>query len=439
MTNKFILLFIASSLLLFGACNKGNVKGVKTDTVQKRNITESVSANGKIQPEIDVKISPEVSGKVMMVHVKEGDEVKKGDLLITLNPDLLEASLSRSTASLNNMRANYASARARSVQAEAQFTNQKKMYDRTKDLFAQGVISQAEMDQAESNYLVAEAERSAANESVSAAMYSVRSAEATEKEAKDNLGRTMIYAPNDGVITALQVEEGETVLGTIQTIGTEVMRVSKLDLMEVDVEVNESDIVRVSMNDTAFIEVDAYLDRKFTGVVTEISNAANNSGMMSTDQVTNFSVKIRILPSSYSDLMKEGDAMSNPFRTGMSATVEINTDSKQSVLSIPIEAVTTRTDTTKIESFKERRERKKEAEADPENNEPIECVFLYNDGIAKIRPVKTGIQDNRYIEIISGLEEGEEVITGPYAVVSRELEEGSKVELDDDGDKDDDE
>jgi HlyD family secretion protein len=423
------LLFI-SILILFSACDGGDAKEVKTEDVKKRDLVELVSANGKIQPEIDVKISPEVSGKVMTVHVKEGDAVKKGDLLITLIPDLLDANLSRATATMNTSRANFANARARAAQAEAQFVNQEKSYKRSQDLFKQGVISQSEMDQADASYLVAQAERTAAQESVSGAQYSVKSAEATQKEAQDNLARTRIYAPNDGVITALRVEEGETVLGTIQTIGTEIMRVSNLDLMEVDVEVNESDIVRVSMGDTASIEVDAYLDRKFKGVVTEISNAASNaSGMMSTDQITNFSVKIRILPDSYADLTSKNPTMANPFRTGMSATVDINTDSKKGVLSVPIESVTTRTDTTKIESFKERMARKKEVREHPEENEPIECVFILKEGKAHIRAVKTGIQDNRYIEIVSGLADGETVISGPYATVSRELEEGMEVEL----------
>ena len=421
--------------LLF-SCKNGEEKEVKTEEVIKRNLVELVSANGKIQPEIDVKISPEVSGKVMTVHVKEGDEVKKGDLLITLIPDLLDANLSRATATMNNSRANYANARARAAQAEAQFTNQEKSYGRSLDLFEQGVISQSEMDQAEASFLVAEAERTAARETVSASQYAVKSAEATQKEAQDNLARTRIYAPNDGVITALRVEEGETVLGTIQTIGTEIMRVSKLDLMEVDVEVNESDIVRVNMGDTASIEVDAYLDRKFQGVITEISNAAtNSSGMISADQITNFSVKIRIIPASYADLVKASSGMINPFRTGMSATVDINTDSKNNVLTVPIESVTTRTDTTKADSFKERMARKKELREHPEENEPIECVFILEDGKARIRAVKTGIQDNRYIEIISGLSEGETVISGPYATVSRELEEGTEVKVTEDTEK----
>jgi len=430
------LLLVFTFLLLLGSCNKGDEKEIKVEDVQKRNLVELVSANGKIQPEIDVKISPEVSGKVKTVHVKEGDEVKKGALLITLNPDLLDANLSRAVATANNSRANYANARARAAQAEAQFINEEKNYQRSKDLFAQGVTSQAEKDQADATFLVAQAERTAAQETVSGAQYSVRSAEATEKEARDNLGRTSIYAPNDGVITALRVEEGETVLGTIQTIGTEIMRVSKLDLMEVDVEVNESDIVRVAMGDTASIEVDAYLDRKFKGVVTEISNAASNtSGVMSTDQITNFSVKIRILPESYADLTKDQDGMSNPFRTGMSATVDITTDSKQNVLSVPIESVTTRTDTSKADSFKERMERRKEARENAADLKPMEVVFVMEDGKASIRVVTTGIQDSRYIEILSGLKEGDRVISGPYATVSRELEQGMAVKIGEEDEK----
>lgn len=423
---KLILGCLTLAVLLF-ACDKGDKKSVQVEAVKKRNIIEKVSANGKIQPETDVKISPEVSGKILEVNVKEGDVVKKGDLLLVLNPDLMEASVSRASASLNTTKANLASARARLAQAAAQFVNVEQSYNRSQKLYTDGVISKAEMDQAESSYQTSRAEKTASDESVNAARYNVRSAEATRKEASDNLGRTSIYAPNDGIITALQVEVGETVLGTIQMAGTEVMRVSDLAVMEVDVEVNESDIVRVALGDTADVEVDAYQDKVFIGLVTEIANAATNATSMSTDQVTNFSVKIRILPSSYEDILAKNEGLVSPFRTGMSATVDIRTARKNGALTIPIEAVTTRTDTTRSESFRDKMKKKKEAK--DYDLDPITCVFLKDGDESIIQVVTTGIQDNRYIEILTGLSEGQEVIVGPYATVSRELENGTDVEI----------
>ncbi len=422
-------------IMLLFSCDKGDKKSVQVEEVKKRDIVEKVSANGKIQPETDVKISPEVSGKILEIRVKEGDAVKEGDLLMILNPDLLEASVSRASASLNTSKANLANAKARLAQASAQFVNAEQSYSRSQQLLASDVISKAEMDQAESTYQTALAEKTAADESVNAARYSVKSAEATRKEANDNLGRTSIYAPNDGIITALQVEVGETVLGTIQMAGTEVMRVSNLDIMEVDVDVNESDIVRVAFGDTADVEVDAYQDKVFIGIVTEIANAASNATAMSTDQVTNFSVKIQILPSSYEDILAKNKDLVSPFRTGMSATVDIRTARKNDALTVPIEAVTTRTDTTQSDSFKEKLEKRKQAKE--EDIDPVTCVFLQVDGESKIQVVKTGIQDNKYIEILTGLSEGQEIIVGPYATVSRELENGSEVEVKDEDDEED--
>jgi HlyD family secretion protein len=420
----FLLILMA---LILGSCEDSKDMEVGVEEVSSRDITEKVSANGKIQPEVDVKITSEISGKITAIHVKEGDMVETGELLISINSDLLEANQNRASATLDNSRANHANAKARAAQADARFAISEKNYGRTVELFQDGVVSQAEMDQVEAEFLSSKAEADAAKESVKAAYYSVRSAEATKKEADDNLDRTNIYAPTDGVITALQVEEGETVLGTIQMSGTELMRVSKLDLMEVDVEVNESDIVRVSLGDTAEVEVDAYMDEMFLGVVTEIANASTNAGLGGADQVTNFSVKIRILPSSYSELMESQGDGKNPFRTGLSATVEIITNRRLGVLSIPIESVTTRTDTSSAGSFRDRLERRKEERENKDDLEPMECVFLFKEGEARIQVVKTGVQDNRYIEITEGLVEGQEVITGPYSAVSRDLENGSDV------------
>ncbi|MEM7161159.1 MAG: efflux RND transporter periplasmic adaptor subunit [Bacteroidota bacterium] len=413
--------------------NQNNGMEVDAEQAELRTIVEKVSANGKIQPEIDVKITSEISGKITKIYVKEGDEVKAGDILLAINPDILESTVSRSNANLNNSKAGLAAAKAAMAQAEATFVNAEKDYDRQKVLFQEKVLSNAEWDAAVAAFEVAKSQLESAKQNVNSAEYSVKSAAATRKEASDNLGRTKIYAPADGIITALQVEEGETVLGTIQMAGTELMRVSKLEVMEVAVDVNESDIVKVEMGDTSLVEVDAYRDREFKGIVTEIANTANNAtSMMSTDQVTNFSVKIRILNDSYKDLIEEGQNNITPFRTGMSASVDIQTNRGERMLTIPIESVTTREDSTKfstdskerIEQKKQRRKKKKASE----NQDPFECVFVIEDGVAVLYPVKTGIQDDKYIHILKGIKEGDEVITGPYTIVSKKLENGEEVD-----------
>src|SRR5690554_4354040 len=370
---------------------------VITAKVERRDITESVAANGKIQPENDVVINSDVAGQIVELHVKEGDSVKQGDLLLKINPDLFESALSRAEAALNSARANLSTARARLAQSTAQFVQAQRNFQRNKSLFEQDVISESEFEQAESNFLVAQADQEAAEQSVEAARFTVASSEATRNEAADNLKRTSIFAPRDGTVSALAREAGESILGTQQMSPTEIMRISDLNTMEVDVDVNESDIIRISKGDTALLEVDAYLDRKFKGVVTEIANAAKNVGGMSTDQVTNFSVKISILKSSYSDLITDNSPW--PFRPGMSATVEILTKTGNDLLTVPIEAVTTRSDTT---GSANRFQAKTDTLNIKEDQKDVVCVFLYDNGIARLVPVETGIQDSRYIEIKSG-------------------------------------
>lgn len=390
-----------------------------------QDITESVSANGKIQPEKDVVINSDVAGQIVDLYVREGDQVEKGDLLLRINPDLFESALSRAEAALNNARANLSTAKARLAQSSAQLIQAKRAYERNTNLLESGAISDAEYEQIEANFLVAEADKEAAEQSVEAAKFNVASAQATRNEAADNLKRTSIFAPQDGIVSALAREKGESVLGTQQMSPTEIMRISDMSVMEVDVDVNESDIIRISKGDTALLEVDAYLDRKFKGVVTEMANAAKNVGGLSTDQVTNFSVKISVLKSSYEDLITETSQW--PFRPGMSATVEILTKTGTGLLSVPIEAVTTRSDTSSsgIERLKSG---ETSAPKDKKVDKDVVCVFRYENGKARLVPVETGIQDSRYISITSGLKEGDEVIRGPYDVVSRKLRNGDEVQ-----------
>lgn len=398
--------------LLIVAVTRGGGKetaAVDVEAVALRDLTERVSASGKIQPEVEVNITAEVSGMITALEVKEGDLVNTGDFLVEINPDLYESARNRALAALNSARSNLASSQAREAQSEAAFFAAEKDWARTQQLFEDRVISQAEYDAGSANFQTAEANLRSARAGVQAAEFGITSAQATLQEATDNLSRTKIYAPKAGTITALSKEIGESVQGTGMMAGEVIMKVSDLTTMEVNVEVNESDIVRVSVGDEAEVEVDAYLDESFPGVVTEIGNTALNAtgGMMSADQVTNFSVKIRLLRSGYQHLLAAGDSLGSPFRPGMSATVDILTASEAGALSVPIQAVTSRNDTVGLFVFEE-------SEAGV-----TRAVWL---------PVKTGIQDNLHIALKSDqLEEGTEVIKGPYDQVARKLENGQLV------------
>lgn len=407
---------IIASIIIFGKGNKDESKVVEVAKATKMTIVETVSATGKIQPEIEVKISSEVSGEVIALPVKEGQQVKKGDLLVKINPDIYVSGVNRTAASVSNTRAGL-------NQAEAQVKEAKANYDRNKTLFEKGVISKAEWDRIVSAYEVAMATKQSA-------YYNVQSAAATLTEAKDNLGRTTIYAPADGTISLLSIELGERVLGTQQMAGTEIMRIANLNNMEVEVDVNENDIVKVSIGDKAEIEVDAYLKRKFSGTVTSISNSASTA--LTADQVTNFKVKIRIEKDSYQDLLTDKPASYSPFRPGMTATVDIITKTNADVIGVPISAVVIKDDTTSVkkdivaELEKEEQEKKGTA---PKTNQKFECVFVKVGNKAKLRVVKTGIQNDSNIEIISGLKPGEDIIVGPYTLVSKELMANDKVRL----------
>lgn len=436
-TLKYVLIGLGVLIVLIiiakktGLIGKPETTKVTTDIAIKRTIVEIVSANGKIQPEVEVKISPDVSGEIVELKVKEGDQVKKGDLLAKINPDMYISNLDKMVAALNSSKANLANSKARLAQVQAQFTNAKLTFDRNEKLWKENTISQSEYDAAKSAYEVAKSEVDAANETVIAAQYNVKSTEASLKEAKDNLTKTAIFAPVDGTISKLNVEKGERVVGTSQFAGTEIMRIADLSEMEVNVSVNENDIVRVHLGDTALVEVDAYLNRKFKGVVTEIANSANTTGV-SADQITNFDVKIRIVRESYLDLLAGKEKDESPFRPGMSATVDIQTKTVYNVLSVPIQSVTTRDDTTggKMKPdmpVKEPSEKDKENNTKPKNTVVSEYVFIYVKGVAKLQKVKTGIQDNNFIEILEGLKEKDEVISAPYRAISKTLKNNDKV------------
>ncbi len=422
MSKKSIYYIIGGVVLLIVALiglSKAGIIGNKEQGIEVEiaqvtasTIIETVSATGKIQPEIEVKISSMVSGEIISLPVKEGQVVKKGELLVKINPDLYTSSLNRTIAGLSGSKAGL-------TQADAQFNEAKSSYDRNKTLFQKGIISKSDWDKAIATYEVAKATKQSA-------YFNVQSASASVNEAKDNLGRTIIYAPADGTISMLNVELGERVLGTQQMTGTELLRVANLNNMEVEVDVNENDIVKIKVGDEANVEVDAYLKKKFKGVVTSISNSASSA--LTSDQVTNFKVKVRIVKESYQDLLEGKPAAYSPFRPGMTATVDIITKTKTNVINVPISSIVVKSDTAAVKEIK-MVETAEEKNAAPKSDKKFECVFVKVGDKAKIRIIKTGIQDDTNIEILSGLKKGDVVITGPYTTVTKELNSGDKVML----------
>ncbi|HTA61253.1 MAG TPA: efflux RND transporter periplasmic adaptor subunit [Bacteroidia bacterium] len=415
-------------------CSGNDGISVSTEFATLRNITEIVSANGKIQPETEVKISSDVSGEIVELYVKEGDRVKKGTLLCRIKPDIYESALERASATVNSTKSGMQNSMALLEQAKANLINTETNYNRNKKLFDQGVISQQDFDASKAQYESGKAQIKALEESVKSAEYNINGVQASLKEASTNLAKTFIYAPVDATVSKLNKKLGERVVGTATMEGTEIMRLADLNEMEVNVDVNENDIIRVHKNDTTLIEVDAYQDRKFKGLVTEVANSANTSGI-NADQVTNYTVKIRVLRESYQDLITETNLV--VFRPGMSASVEILTRKVKNALSIPIQAVTTRTDSLQkpvgiaVESKSSDDEKaesgKKEKKVEEKNKKPRACIFVLRDGKAKILFVKTGIQDNEYIQILEGLASKDEVITAPYGAISKQLYHNAEV------------
>lgn len=395
---------------------------VETEITELRTITQMVSSSGRMQPEVEVVIRPDVSGEIIELNVKEGDFVREGELLLRIKPDLYEARIDELNAALLTQQSRMEQARANMLQAETEFAKNRELYDRN-------LVSELEYLKTKNNY---EAQKS----SFKAAEYQIESARAQLRRAEQELQQTVIRAPQNGTISRLAVEAGERVLGQAQTAGTEMMRIAHMEQMEVEVEVNENDIVNVNMADTSIIEVDAYPNRSFEGIVTEIANSADVTGTGSADQVTNYNVKVRIttphnLEYSSKLLLSENtpESPSNEdspsFKPGMSATVDIKTNTVQDVVSVPIQAVTVR-DFAKQDSS--------------ETDEPVvrnvsetedfrRVVFLNDNGVARQVEVETGISNNSYIQIMSGLEAGQEIITGSYRILSRELEDGDEIEV----------
>jgi HlyD family secretion protein len=434
-TGGILLLLVAG---LFGAKQAGLIGKPKTTeveytTVKRNDIIERVTASGKVQPEVEVKLSPDVSGEIISLNVAEGDSVVKGQLLLKIRPDNYESLMARAQASVNSNKANYEQTKTMVLQAESRLIQAKANFDRNKKLYNDKVISASDFETFESNYAVAQQDVASAKANVSAALFNIKNAEAGMKDAAENLRKTTIFAPVSGIISLLNVEVGERVVGTSQMAGTEMMRIANLRNMEVRVNVNENDIVRVSIGDTAEIDVDAYnaSGRKFRGVVKEIANTAAGlasstaTASVSADAVTEFQVKVKILNESFSDLMGTRAKKSYPFKPGMTASVEIITERKNKVVSVPIAAVTTRSDAAPAQPAEEGADDSKMVKTQAVIKE---VVFVEVNGKAEMREVKTGISDFENIEMISGVKEGDQIISGPYIAVSKNLNAGDLVE-----------
>ncbi len=387
---------------------------VETATVEKQTIVKKVTASGKLQPAKQIRITADVSGEVIKLPVREGQKVSKGELLALINPDTYEATVEQATASLNNAKANLANAKAQLNQAKARLENARTRFERNKKLYEKDAIAKAEFQQIKSDYQSQKQQVKAAKQTVNASRYNVESSEASLQEAKDNLQKTKIYAPINGTVSKLSVEAGERVVGTRQMEGTELMRVADMNLMQMNVEVNENDIIAIREGDTAEIEVDAFVNQTFKGVVSQVASSSAKSTASSTagnsaGQVTNFEVELNILRSSYRSLIDSNRQIPTPLRPGMSGMARIRTDRVSEALAVPILAVTTR---QKMETRGERLE---------------EVVFKLQGKRAIRQPVTTGIQDNYQIQVLSGLEVGDTVISGSYSVVSKTLTDSMLV------------
>jgi HlyD family secretion protein len=426
-----ILAFIVILLLVLkgaGAIGGGDSIRVAVDTASERTIIQSVSASGKIYPETEVKIKPDVSGEIVELLIQEGDSVAKGQLLIRINPSIYNSVVTQAEASMNQTRAGVNNARELVAQAKAQMTRAKTNFDRNKQLFTDKVISRMEYEQSEADYLSAKANYEATAANVTGGNYGVTGAQANLSQAVENLRRTNITAPTSGIISQLLVKKGERVVGTAQMDGTQIMTIANLGRMEVRVDVSETDITKVSIGDTSLIEVDAYRNKKIRGVVSKISVSSVQMNSVtaataSADQVTNYTVHILIIPESYAGLRTEMGKGNFPFKPGMSAGVEIQTSRESGILSVPINAVTTR---DLADSLK-----KKNKSVETEAESIRQVVFVYNKTTkaVEIRDVKTGIQDNEYIQITSGLKKGDVVVVAPYGTVTRTLQDKSKVRV----------
>lgn len=415
MNNKILKILAAVLVVLIiavviakksGYLDNKKAQNVAVEAISYRSITEKIGTNGKIYPVKEVKLSVEISGEVTRILVAEGDSVKKGDLLLVLNPNTYSSSVSRANAAYKQALSNKSTAQARNASSKAQFSIIEKDYNRKLGLKNNGIISEAEFEIIESQYYSALAEKEAASLNVQAAQFNIESAQASLNEANEILSRTKLYAPMDGIVSKLKVELGEKVVGTAQMIGTELITIADLNHMELKVDVGENDVLRISIGDTAEIEVDAYTNDKFIGIVSDIAYSSNQSF---DQQITKFEVKIKILASSYQHLVRPSEGHAYPFRPGLSATAEIFTNKKDNVLTVPIQSVTKRED----ENGKNKRQ----------------VIYIVENNRTKEIIVETGLQDDEYIEITSTLNKDLQVISAPFKAISKDLKDSVLVKI----------
>lgn len=421
-----ISLLLIVVLIIVAKNTEDDATKVSVEKAGRHTITETVSASGKIYPETQVKIAPEVSGEITMLNVEEGDSVHKGDVLVKINPAIYNSIVDQAEASVEQSRATANNTKEMMGQAESQYELALATYNRNKRLYEQKVISQLEFEQGEAAFKSAKATFDAAKASTSGGRYSIQGAQAGLNQAKQNLLKTTIIAPSSGIISELNVKKGERVVGTAQMAGTNMLTIADMSRIEVRVDVSETDISKVKIGDTTIIDADAYRNRKFKGIVSKVavsSTAATiTSGGNSTDQVTNYTVHILILPSSYADLTANQPKGKFPFKPGMSASVEIQTNRQDNILSVPVNAVTTRDWPDSI----------KNKNRDFSSNDDIrQVVFVYDPKAQTVglRDVKTGLQDNKYLQITEGLKEDEQVVIAPYGAIARTLKDKTKVRV----------
>lgn len=434
-TTKYILISLVALIVLlvllkvFGVLGGPQKTQVATEKAADRDITATVTANGKVKPHLEVKITAEVSGEIVELPVKEGDVVKKGQLLCKIRPDVLKSEYERSVASYNTQKATVGNAKQMLAQAQATYDNQASIYKRDEDLYKNKVITTAEFEAAKASYLGAKASLEAAKQNVVGANFGLAQSSSSVEESQANLDKTSIYSPIDGVISKLSVEKGDRVLGTIQMAGTDIMTVSDLSRMDVNVDVNENSINQITVGDSASIDIDAFTGKKFKGSVYEIGSSANVVGT-NADQVTNFTVKVRINPESYTNLLVKSAANPSPFRPGLTGTVDIVTNHVHG-LAVPIQSVTTREETKPANGKQQQNSGDDNDNNQAKTNAPVkEYVFVYDAATSKVKQVQvtTGIQDDTHIQVLSGLKAGDEVVSAPYSAISKTLKDKDMVQ-----------
>ncbi|MCW3122696.1 MAG: transporter [Flavipsychrobacter sp.] len=418
------LVLVTVLIVVAKRSNKDETK-VAVEKAAKHTITETVTASGKIYPESQIGISPEVSGEVTYMNLQEGDSVKKGDVLVKINPSVYNSMVDQAQASVEQTRATSNNSKEMMAQSQSQYQLALATYNRNKKLYEQKVISQLEFEQGEASFKSAKATLDAAIASTSGSKYGIQGAQAGLSQAKANLLKTTIIAPTSGIISEINVGVGMRVVGTAQMAGTEMLTIADMSRMEVRVDVSETDISKVKIGDTTIIDADAYRNRKFKGLVSKIAVSSTKSGTgATTDQVTNYTVHILILPSSYEDLVATLPKGKFPFKPGMSSSVEIQTNRQENILSVPVNEITTRDWPDSIKN-------KDINTSVLDNIRQVAFVLNTSTNTVELRDVKTGLQDNKYLQITEGLKEGEQVVIAPYGAIARTLKDKTKVKVTD--------